>query len=1056
MRTKPLLLLILLVTLNRPLSAAMVPTETLWSIGTADDAAAEFALAPDGYRDFLQRDFGWENRFFLVGQAPAATAWPYVLPGPADDWAGSGGLAGTRTQVLTVLFDLASAGGNGEGTLVIDLVDAHPTNPPLLKVTVNGRPTKFELARGASEASLTGAWARGREQQIALALEPGSLRPGANAIQLTTIRGSWLVFDHLRLESPTGTRLAAPAPVFVRQVTAAPYELEHEGKRAQPLLVDLECLEPASELSVVLDGERIFSIVPEMGRSVLEVPMPAVSRDVHPGGLGVPGRYAVYLGDRLLAAGTVLRSSHARATPADYVDPMMGSAHSRWMIAPGPWMPFSMVKLSPNNQNAGWQAGYDPHLENIGGFSHIHEWTMAGLLMMPTTGPLQVEVGDQYQPDAGYRSRADTTREEARIGYYRTFLTDTGIDVELTATTRAGFQRYTFPETTQARVLLDFQFPAEYRFDLVSVEVRQSSATRIEGSVEHHAPDVWGRDAQQEYVLHFVAEFDRPIHASGVWTDAGVQPDTRVLRTGQVKDAGVYVEFDTRGARTVQARTAISLVSLDNADLNLQHEISQPFGWNFAAIVDHQRATWNELLGRIQIETPDRREKVRFYTNLYRSFCRNIWSDVDGRWRDPEERIQKLTDPDAVMLGCDAFWNTFWNLNQVWNLISPEWSSRWVRSQLALYDACGWLAKGPAGLEYIPVMVAEHEIPLIVGAYQMGIRDFDTAKALEAIVKMQTTPGRPVAGGYAGNRDLEAYLEHRYVPADRGRISNTLEYAFDDWTVAQLARALGQNDLARAFTERSGYWRNIFDAETGFARLRNADGQWVSPFDPFRSGANEHYVEGNAWQLTFFVPQDVPGLIDALGRERFLARLEDGFQRSAATRFNAPNELYWDYPVVHGNQQSMHFAFLFNWAGAPWLTQHWSREVLQRYYGYGTGDAYLGDEDQGQMSAWFVMAALGLFQMDGGCRVDPIYEIGSPLYPKIVIDLGERFGRGKTFTITARNVSRANRYVQQAALNGQPLDTWWFRSRDLLQGGELLLDMGPEPNHAWGSGANLP
>jgi putative alpha-1,2-mannosidase len=401
---------------------------------------------------------------------------------------------------------------------------------------------------------------------------------------------------------------------------------------------------------------------------------------------------------------------------------MMGSAHSRWMIAPGPWMPFSMVKLSPNNQNAGWQAGYDPHLENIGGFSHIHEWTMAGLLMMPTTGPLQVEVGDQYQPDAGYRSRADTTREQARIGYYRTFLSDTGIDVELTATTRAGFQRYTFPETTQARVLLDFQFPAEYRFDLVSVEVRQSSATRIEGSVEHHAPDVWGRDAQQEYVLHFVAEFDRPIHTSGVWTDAGVQPDTRVLRTGRVKDAGVYVEFDTRGARTVQVRTGISLVSLDNADLNLRHEISQPFGWNFAAIVDHQRATWNELLGRIHIETPDRREKVRFYTNLYRSFCRNIWSDVDGRWRDPEERIQQLNDPDAVMLGCDAFWNTFWNLNQVWNLISPEWSSRWVRSQLALYDACGWLAKGPAGLEYIPVMVAEHEIPLIVGAYQMGIR----------------------------------------------------------------------------------------------------------------------------------------------------------------------------------------------------------------------------------------------------------------------------------------------------------------------------------------------
>jgi predicted alpha-1,2-mannosidase len=384
--------------------------------------------------------------------------------------------------------------------------------------------------------------------------------------------------------------------------------------------------------------------------------------------------------------------------------------------------------------------------------------------------------------------------------------------------------------------------------------------------------------------------------------------------------------------------------------------------------------------------------------------------------------------------------------------VAPEWSGRWVRSQLALYNAGGWLGKGPAGLEYIPVMVAEHEIPLIVGAYQMGIRDFDVEKALEAMVKMQTTPGQAVAGGFAGNRDLETYRRHRYVPADRGRTSNTLEYAFDDWTVAQFAKALGRDDLYGEFRERSTYWRNLFDPETGFARMRNADGAWVTPFDPFRSGANEQYVEGNAWQLTFFVPQDLPGLIEVMGRDRFLSRLKDGFARGAVTRFNAPNELYWDYPVVHGNQQSMHFAFLFNWVGAPWLTQHWSREVLQRYYGHGTGDAYLGDEDQGQMSAWFVMAALGLFQMDGGCRVEPIYEIGSPLYPRVVLDLGGRYGRGDKFTITAENVSQRNRYVQSAELNGRPLAQWWFPSRELLQGGELVLKMGPEPNRDWGVG----
>jgi predicted alpha-1,2-mannosidase len=965
-------------------------------------------------------------------------------------------LAGARTQVLTVLFNLDSPGEQHGARLVIDWVDVHPGTPPLVKVTVNGHSTKFKLEPGASEASLRGTPPAGAEQLITWALPPGILRKGGNSVRITTLQGSWSVFDQVRLEVSDGVRLAASGPVFIRDARAADYEVDLDTSRFQPLLVDVECLEDRSELWVKLDGEELWSGSIEKGRSVLEVPMPVV-RGRHRGDpIEETSVFEIGVAEHVLGSGSVRRSARPPVTAADYVDPLLGSAHSRWMIAPGPWMPFSMVKLSPDNQNAGWQAGYDPHIENIGGFSHLHEWTMAGLLMMPTTGPLQVTVGDQYAPDAGYRSRMDKDREEARVGYYRTHLSDTGIDVELTATTRAGLQRYTFPAGQDSRVLLDFQFPAEYRFDLTEIDIRRVDATRIEGRVKHHAPDVWSRDAQQEYELHFVAEFDRPIRTFGVWTEEGVETGVRELQTGRVKDAGVFAEFDTRAARVVQVRTGISLVSLAGARLNLRSEITDPFGWDFAAVVAHQRDTWNELLERVRVEVPDRREKVRFYTNLYRSFCRNIWSDVDGRWRDPSEEIRQVKAADEVMLGCDAFWNTFWNLNQVWNLVAPEWSSRWVRSQLALYDAGGWLAKGPAGLEYIPVMVAEHEIPLIVAAYQMGVRDFDAEKALEAIVKMQTSPGRAVAGGFAGNRDLELYLKHRYVPAEEGRTSNTLEYAFDDWTVAQFAKALGREDHYARFMERSGYWRNLFDPETGFARMRHADGSWVTPFDPIRSGGNKEYVEGNAWQLTFFVPQDVPGLIDVMGRDRFLGRLKDGFTRSAATRFNAPNELYWDYPVVHGNQQSMHFAFLFNWAGTPWLTQRWSREVLQRYYGYGTGDAYLGDEDQGQMSAWFVMAALGLFQMDGGCRAEPVYEIGSPLYPRVVIDLGGRYGRGRTFTVTAENVSRANRYLQEAELNGRPLRQWWFPCRELLQGGELVLQMGPEPNRSWATGSERP
>lgn len=232
--------------------------------------------------------------------------------------------------------------------------------------------------------------------------------------------------------------------------------------------------------------------------------------------------------------------------------------------------------------------------------------------------------------------------------------------------------------------------------------------------------------------------------------------------------------------------------------------------------------------------------------------------------------------------------------------------------------------------------------------------------------------------------------------------------------------------------------------------MKMSNGEWTPAFDPFRSGANHHYVEGNAWQLTFFVPQDVPALVNLVGKEKFVDRLEWGFEASEPWRYNGMNDQYWDYPVVQGNQQSMHFPFLFNWAGKPWSTQKWTRSILERYYGYGIGNAYLGDEDQGQMSAWFVMAALGLFQTDGGCSVDPVYEIASPLFEKIEIDLGGRFGRGKKFVIEAKAASRKNMYVQSAILNGKVLKSFKFSASELLKGGSLILQMGAKPNEKWG------
>src|SRR5690554_6462878 len=346
----------------------------------------------------------------------------------------------------------------------------------------------------------------------------------------------------------------------------------------------------------------------------------------------------------------------------------------------------------------------------------------------------------------------------------------------------------------------------------------------------------------------------------------------------------------------------------------LEQEITRPFGWSFESVVANQKEVWNDILGRVEIATSNRLEKERFYTNMYRSMCRNTWSDVNGEWISAGGEVQRFTNPDHVALGCDAFWNTFWNLNQFWNLVTPEWSSKWVNSQLAMYDADGWLAKGPAGMKYIPVMVAEHEIPLITGAYQMGIRDFDADKALEAMVKMQTTPARDVAGGFAGNRDLISYLTFKYVPSDLGRFSNTLEYSYDDWTVAQFAKSLGKDTEYKIFAERGNWWRNAINPENGYAHLRESNGKFTADFDPFRSGANHHYVEGHAWQLSYFVPQDIPGLLSIMVEDPFVESLDWRFTSSEAWRHNAPNDQYWDYPVVQGNQQSLHFAFLFNWA----------------------------------------------------------------------------------------------------------------------------------------------
>ncbi|TLV03909.1 GH92 family glycosyl hydrolase [Dyadobacter luticola] len=1019
--------------------------KVLWKIGEADNAPTGMALAPGEFKRFLEKDFGYEDNFFLVGRSEAQKDWPYVIPGPVNGWGGTGGTSGIRSHFLTVLFDIKNKPAAGKWQLVVDVLDTDSLHAPLFKVLVNGKSWEFKLAKGSSGKDPGKFNANPKEQLVKIDIPNDLVKTGVNEIVMTTLQGGWLAFDQIKLEGPAQTTLATPGKALLRNVEAADYELNVDAKMVQPLLVDVSQLQGEPVIEVKLEGKSILTQKLEQERYILEAPMPAVSQKGS-------ADYHVFVDKQLIKSGKVVRAKQKLKTPAGYVNTMLGAGHSRWMIAPGPWMPFSMVKLSPDNQNGGWQAGYDPTFESIGTFSHIHEWTMTGLGIFPTAGPVETKIGDQADPDSGYRSRFDKSTEQAPLGYYKVHLTDNNITAELTATSRASFQKYTYNSSETGRIMVDLQLPTEYGYGLKKVKVDKVSDRRIEGYSEQLSRDVWSGGIDQQYIVHFVMEFDQPIKNYGIWLNGVVKQQTN-LAADSAKSAGLFLEFDTKTNKAVQVRTGISYVSVENAGLNLKTEISDPFGWDFQKVRDNQEKVWNDLLGRVAITSNDKREKERFYSNMYRSLSRNAFSDVDGSWRDADEHVNKFKDKDDVALGCDAFWNTFWNLNQFWNLVTPEWSNRWVKSQLAMYERGGWLAKGPAGMEYIPVMVAEHESPLIVSAYQMGIRGYDVNKAYEAVRKMQTTPAENVGGGRAGNDDLVTYLKHKYVPYDEGRFSNTLEYAFDDYSVSQFAKALNKTEDFKTFGDRANWWKNVIDPKTGFARMKDAKGNWLADFDPFKSGANHHYVEGNAWQLTFFVPQDVPGLAKTIGENEFVKRLDWGFGESVKWRYNGPNDQYWDFPVVQGNQQSMHFAFLFNWVKKPWLTQKWSRSVVDRYYGHEVSNAYLGDEDQGQMSAWFVMATLGLFQTDGGTRVDPIYEIGSPMFEKAVIDLGQQFGRGKTFTIEAKNTSRKNVYVQSATLNGQPLKNFWFQASELLKGGSLVLEMGPQPNMAWGISA---
>jgi len=994
----------------------------LWQIGKSDNSTAEFALAPGEYGSYT------DDGLFLVGISGPKHDWPYVHPGPDDTWAGG------RSHTFTILFALKQK-LSAEARLAIDLVDTHGDSPPALQINVNGRKFAHQVPKGTGDESIMGKPAAGREHKFSIAIPAAALKAGVNEIKITNPVGSWVLYDWVGFEAPASVKAGALEGTFLRSVRVEPWITRKDGKAGQRVAVAIMHFGGAAELTVHADEAEPVKWQVKPGQSTIDLHLPPVETEV-------PLTVEIKRADKTVDSGRAVRTPATERQPVDYVDPLLGTATSRWMLYPGPSTPFSMVKLSPDNQRRCWKAGYEYTINNIAGFSHLHSWTMGALLTMPTTGPLKVVPGTESDPEAGYRSRFSHEREEASPGYYAVTLDDYGIRAELTSTARAGLQRYTFPKAEEARILFDLETPTEYGYSVLDAKVTRVSNTEIEGYSRQQSGARWN-----DYTVYFVAKLSKAFDSMGGWVGEKIVRD--VQEVAGKGDVGVFLAYSTSDGEAIELKTGISLVSIAQARLNLETEMSA-FEWDFDATRKDARKTWNDLLSAIEVEGGTEMQKVKFYTNMYRSYCaRTIWSDVNGKYVDMYEKVQQLEDPESPVYGCDAFWNTFWNLNQLWTLVHPEIANKWVQSLLEIYDRGGWLAKGPTGIEYSSIMVASHEIALMASAYQKGIRNYDVQKAYRSMKHIQTTPGQPhVGGGHVGNRQLAPYMELGYVPVEKGPVSNTLEYAYDDWCVAQVAKALGKTDDYKYFMKRGLNYRNVFDRSVGYTRQKHADGRWVEDFSPF-SGSG--FVEGNSWQFTWFAPQDVKGLVPLMGRETFNDRLDKGLDASRKNRFNATGDRMSAFPINHGNQPNMQSAWLFNYSGKPWLTQKWSREIMRRYYGTGAMDGYPGDEDQGQMGAWYVMSAMGLFEMDGGCAVRPIYEIGSPIFDRVVIHLDPKYYKGGTFVIETRNNTAENAYVQSATLNGKPWHKPWLYHDELVAGGKLVLEMGPVANEKWGS-----
>lgn len=732
-------------------------------------------------------------------------------------------------------------------------------------------------------------------------------------------------------------------------------------------------------------------------------------------------RFAAALVLALLAgsrAGLVAPQAEPARLTSD-VDPFIGTG-GHGHTYPGPSLPFGMVQPGPDTRLTGWDsaAGYHYSDTRIFGFSQTHLSgtgipDYADILLQPGTGELRLDNGADGSP--GYASSFSHADEQASPGYYAVTLRDYGIRVELTTTLRVALHRYTFPAGRPAHVLLDLT----HRDEVLDSSVAITGNREVTG---HRRSRSWAKDQR----LFFVIEFSRPFASAAVATDDHLDTRAREASGPSVKAA---FDFGDAGGPLL-VKVGLSAVSVAGARRNLQAELP---GWDFDAVRRAADRTWEQALGRIQVEGGTHAQRVVFYTALYHAMLTpNVYMDVDGQYRGRDLDVHRADG--FTYYSVFSLWDTFRALHPLLALTDRARTADFVRTMLQQYRDGGRLPVWELAGNETSTMIGYHAVPVIADAILKGIGGFDPRLALEA---MMHSADEDRAG-------LDAYRRRGYIDAsDAGEsVSKTLEYAYDDWCIARVAAKLGRTDDAARFFRRAQSWKNLFDPSTGFMRAR-VEGRWFGPFDPVE--VNNNYTEANAWQYSFFVPQDVDGLMRLLGGAGALGRKLDGLF-SADSRTTGRNQaditgLIGQY--AHGNEPSQHIAYLYAFAGQPWKTQAMVRRIVDTMYTAGP-DGLIGNDDCGQMSAWLVWSALGLYPVT---PASDEYVLGSPLFPRATIALEN----GRRFVIRADNVSSQDVYVQSATLDGAADTRAFLDYRDVASGGELDLRMGRAPNTSWGA-----